>query len=78
MDGWAVPFLSAEMAAGGMVTVILDRRFSLDVTVAEVGAVVPSLRMLLLSLAGGHATQESTDPGNGPILPGRGSSLDWI
>lgn len=43
VDGWRVPFLTANLPRGGRVYLSLDSRFGLELTVAEAEQVVPFL-----------------------------------
>ncbi len=43
VDGWRVPFLEAHSLPGGEVRLVLDRRYGLELTVAEAERVVPFL-----------------------------------
>lgn len=41
VNGWTVPFLEACPIAGGMVSLTLDRRFGLDLPIADAERIVP-------------------------------------
>jgi hypothetical protein len=41
VDGWEVPFVTANPMEGGMVELVLDDRFALDLALADAERIVP-------------------------------------
>lgn len=54
VDGWEVPHLEAMPVPGGKVSLTLDRRFGLDLSVAEAERIVPFVAHAI-AIAGGLA-----------------------
>jgi hypothetical protein len=79
VDGWEVPLLRAEPGQGGRVTLILDRRFGLDLTLEEAERIVPFIADAI-SVALGFACHPRRDwakPRSLPqVRPRRSVSLD--
>jgi hypothetical protein len=67
VSGWSVPFLHAQVHDGGMMTVVLDHRFGLELTLTEAERVVPFLADAL-AVALGYDAHPSADD---PSLPNR-------
>lgn len=63
VDGWEVPHLEAQPNPGGMISLSLDRRFGLDLTVTEAERVIPFLAHAI-AISNGFAChpQEDTEP----------------
>ena len=64
VDGWRVPFLHAQPHDGGMLTVVLDDRFGLELSVAEAERVVPFLADAIAVALGfeAHPTPDTQRP----------------
>ena len=62
VSGWSVPFLHAQVHDGGMMTVVLDDRFGLELTVAEAERVVPFLADAIAIALGYDAHPSADDP----------------
>jgi len=60
VSGWSVPFLHAQVHDGGMMTVVLDDRFGIELTVAEAERVVPFVADAI-AIALGYDTHPSAD-----------------
>ena len=61
VSGWSVPFLHAQMHDGGMMTVVLDGRFGIELTVAEAERVVPFVADAIAIALGYHAHPSADD-----------------
>jgi len=64
VSGWSVPFLHAQMHDGGMMTVVLDGRYGIELTVADAERVVPFVAdAIAVALGfGAHPTEDSEWP----------------
>lgn len=60
VSGWSVPFLHAQVHDGGMMTVVLDGRFGIELTVAEAERVVPFVADAI-AIALGYDAHPSAD-----------------
>lgn len=60
VSGWSVPFLHAQEHDGGMLTVVLDNRFGLELSVADAERVVPFLANAI-AVALGYPAHPSAD-----------------
>lgn len=61
VSGWSVPFLHAQSHEGGRLTVVLDNRFSLELSVAEAERVVPFLADAIAVALGFEAHPDADD-----------------
>jgi hypothetical protein len=59
-DGWEVPYLEALPLPGGNVSLTLDRRYGLDLTVAEADRFIPFLAQAI-AVASGYACHPTKD-----------------
>lgn len=69
VTGWSVPFLHAQMHDGGMMTVVLDDRFGIELTVSEAERVVPFIADAIAIALGYDAhpsADDSTPPNRSP------------
>ena len=63
VNGWRLPLLEAQLAGdGAKVLLVLDRRFSLELTVEEAERIVPFLADTLAVALGYDAHPNETDP----------------
>lgn len=60
VNGWEVPLLDALPVADGMVSLTLDRRYGLDLTVEEAERFVPFLAQAI-AVASGYASHPSSE-----------------
>ena len=60
MSGWRVPFLHAQTHDGGMLSIVLDNRFGLELTAVEAERVVPFLADVI-AVALGYDAHPSAD-----------------
>lgn len=60
VSGWQVPFLHAQVHDGGTMTLVLDDRLGIELTVAEAERVVPFLADAI-SVALGYEAHPSAD-----------------
>lgn len=58
--GWSVPFLHAQVHDGGMLTLVLDDRFGLELTVSEAERIVPFVADAI-AIALGYEAHPSAD-----------------
>lgn len=58
VDGWEVPLLDAQPLPGGKISLTLDRRFGLDLSVADAERIVPFIAQAI-AIASGHACHPS-------------------
>jgi len=80
VDGWEVPLLEAMPISGGMVSLTLDRRYGLDLSVTDAERIVPFLAQAI-AIAGGYACHPTQDqePSVLPVTrPRRLVGLDWV
>ena len=78
VDGRRVPFLEALPVNGGKISLLLDGRYALDVTVADAEAFIPWIADAI-AIALGYTCHPR--PGKEPVRssPFPGSiSIDWI
>ena len=68
VDGWEVPLLEATFRPGGVVTLTMDRRFGLDISVADAERVVPFLANAI-AVALGYAAHPQDDRAEPKRLP---------
>jgi len=64
--GWRVPFLHAQLHDGGKMTVVLDHRYGIELTVAEAERVVPFVADAIAVALGYHA-HPSADDEDAPV-----------
>ncbi len=71
VTGHRVPFLEAALPQGGKVSLVLDRRFGVTLTVAEAEQVVPFLAHTIAVAMGYacHPTEEMDHPVERPPFP---------
>jgi hypothetical protein len=62
VDGWRVPLLHAQVAEGGRVLVVLDSRFTLELSAEEAERVVPFLADAMAVAMGYDGHPNETDP----------------
>src|SRR5437016_1193791 len=78
VDGWQVPLLEATPMVGGRVSLTLDKRFGLDLDLAEAERFVPFLAHAI-SVAMGYAAHPDSE--SEPVLrepgPRRFLRLGW-
>jgi hypothetical protein len=77
VDGWQVPFLEATPLQGGRVSLTLDKRFGLDLDLADAERIVP---FLANAIAVGMGYESHPDSDRVPIRrsgPRRFLQLDW-
>lgn len=60
VNGWLVPYLVAHPGNGGMIHLTLDRRFGLDLTVADAERVVPFIADCI-AVASGYTAHPGCD-----------------
>jgi hypothetical protein len=80
VSGWEVPLLEATFSPGGMVSLTLDRRFGLDVPVADAERVVPFLANAIAIALGyaAHPRDDMAEPKPLPVVrPRRLRPLSW-
>jgi len=80
VDGWEVPFLEAHMRPGGVIDISLDRRYGLEVPIADAERLVPFLAHTI-AVASGYASHPDRDGLPIPLphsQPRRFIGLDWI
>ncbi len=68
VSGWSVPFLHAQVHDGGMMTVVLDDRFGIELTIAEAERVVPFVADAI-AIALGYDAHPSADDDSTPSSP---------
>jgi hypothetical protein len=61
VSGWKVPFLQAAVHDGGKLTVVLDDRFGLELTVAEAERVMPFVADAIAVALGYNAHPSADD-----------------
>jgi hypothetical protein len=61
VSGWKVPFLHAQPQDGGMLTLMLDNRFLLEIPVAEAERFVPFLADAIAIALGFEAHPDAND-----------------
>jgi hypothetical protein len=66
VSGWSVPFLHAQVHDGGRMTVVLDHRFGIELTVAEAEHVVPFVAEAI-AVALGYNAHPSADDDLAPV-----------
>lgn len=78
VDGWEVPFLDAHPQAGGRVSLGLDGRYGLDLSVDEAERVIPFIAHAVALGAGfaGHPSGSGEPRPLGHARPRRLRSLD--
>jgi len=69
VNGWRVPFLHAQVHDGGRLSVVLDNRFGLELTVAEAERVVPFLADTIAVALGYDAHPTAEDEVLAPCAP---------
>ena len=69
VSGWTVPFLHAQVHDGGKMTVVLDDRFGLELTVAEAERVIPFLADAIAIALGYDAHPSANDSTPPPRSP---------
>lgn len=64
VNGWEVPLLDALPIPGGMISLTLDRRYGLDLTVEEAERFLPFLAQAIAVASGYacHPSDESHEP----------------
>jgi hypothetical protein len=79
VDGWQVPFLSAQPRTGGNVELSLDDRFGLVLDIAQAELVVPFLANAVAIAMGyaSHPGEGASVPRPHPAGPRRLLRLDW-
>jgi hypothetical protein len=80
VDGWQVPLLEAHPMAGGMVTLVLDQRFGLDLTLAEAERMMPWIAEAIAVAAGFASHPKGPDePRQVPsVRPRQFLRLNWF
>jgi hypothetical protein len=68
VDGWEVPLLDATPLQGGRVMLNLDRRFGLELDLAEAERIVPFIAQAI-AVASGFSSHPSGDRGARRIAP---------
>ena len=78
VDGRAVPFLGAALPAGGKISLLLDGRYGLDVSVADAGAFIPWIADAIAVALGFtcHPRPGKEPVRSSPFPPSH--SIDWI
>jgi hypothetical protein len=66
VSGWRVPFLHAQVHDGGKMTVVLDHRYGIELTVAEAERVVPFVADAI-AVALGYNAHPSADDDAMPV-----------
>ena len=68
VGGWSVPLLQAQPKPGGQVTLLLDRRFGIDLSVEDAQRFVPFLAEAIAVALGFNAHPSEREPKNLPPL----------
>jgi hypothetical protein len=68
LDGRRVPFLAAEMLRGGVISIVADGRFALDLTIEEAERVVPFLAHAI-AIAMGYSCHPRADETANALTP---------
>lgn len=79
VDGWSVPLLEAEPLPGGRVTLSIDRRFALTMSLSESERFIPFLAQAIAVALGFpcHPSGDDEKPKGLPLVrPRRMVSLD--
>lgn len=78
VDGRAVPFLEAALPAGGKISLLLDGRYGLDISVADAEAFIPWIADAIAVALGYtcHPRPGGEPLRSSPFPPVR--SIDWI
>ena len=79
VDGWEGPFLEAHMRPGDIVDISLDRRYGLEVPIADAERLVPFLAHTIAVAAGypSHPDRDGLPTSLPHSQPRRLIGLDW-
>lgn len=80
VEGWTVPLLDAQPLPGGRVTLRLDERFDLDLSIAEAERVVPFIANAIAVALGFtcHPRGDEEPKSQPPLSPRRVVKIAWF